>query len=143
MHKEPMPEYTWVVKQFQVAPQLRFSPDDLASAFATHCAWVSDYGHNALYRAHNNLSGIPFCDGVLPFNVQRGQPNADGRIARFASLADFVDCYLFVNEHLLKSSAREFFAHMQKNDLTPNARRRWAKIVEVWEKHFAERPITI
>ena len=143
MRKEPKPEFQWVAKQFQIAPQLRYSPADLATAFAAHCAWVSDYGHNSLYRSHNNLAGIPFCDGVLPFNVQRGQPDAHGRLARFAALTDFVDCYLFVNEHLLKLSARAFLTHMQENDLTPNARRRWEKVIETWEKRFAQRPIAI
>ena len=143
MLKEPRPELTWTVKQFQIAPQLRYSPADLASAFSAHCAWVSDFGHNTLYRAHNNLAGIPYSAGVLPFRVQRGQPDANGQIARFADLADFVDCYLFVNEHLLKLSAREFFAHMQKNDLTSNARRRWEKIIETWEMRFAQRPIAV
>lgn len=138
MRKEPKPELTWVLKQIEIAPQLKDSPPDLASGFSAHIAWISDYGHNTFYRAHNNLSGIPFCAISESFGGSLGFPDAYGRIARFSNLAAYVDCYLYTHGHLLKLSAREFFAHMQRNDLTTNAVRRWGKIVETWENHFAQ-----
>lgn len=142
--KELKPEAQWVITQITISPVLKDSPSDLASAFAAHIAWTCDFGKHTLYRTHNNLSGIPYdkkMDGR--FGISLGFPDARGRIARFSDLHNFVDAYLHLHNHLLKLSAREFFAHMRKNDLTPNAERRWDQIIGTWEKHFAERPRTI
>ena len=130
----------WVVAEVKRAPVLRNSPADLASAFAAHIAWVSAFGKHALYRGHNNPTGIPWDKAYAArYGASPGFPDNDGVLTRFPGLDDFVDCYLQMYAHLLNLNARAFFAHMQKNDITPNARRRWAKIVELWETDaFAE-----
>lgn len=144
VRKEIQPELAWVIAQIAISPLLKDSPRDLMSAFAAHIAWVSDFGNGALYRAHNNLAGIPYDKTtVARFGGTLGFPDAYGRIARFPDLFNFVEAYLHMHEHLLKLSAGEFFAHMRKNDLRPNAARRWDKIVETWEKQFAQRLGTI
>jgi hypothetical protein len=143
VRKELKPELRWVLAQIAASPLLRHSPPDLVGAISAHIAWYNDFGASAIYRKNNNLSGLAWSADLKKFRAEKGDPDSFGVIARFPNLEEFVDAYLYQYEHLLKLSAREFFEHQQKNDLSPNASRRWAKIAKIWEEHFASGPVVV